>query len=176
LLARHGRYISEVDCFAGAAGPGSFTGVRIGLAAVKGLAEGAGKPAVAISNLQALATFGSAPLRGTFLDARRGEIYGALYNSDLDEVSPEVVTRFPDWLAHLPQGDIEFLSPDFTPFRAALTGTRFSASVITERRALAAAVAQICVSRLALNQASDPAAVDANYVRRSDAELLWKDR
>ncbi len=44
LLARRGWDLASVDCFAAASGPGSFTGVRVGLAAVKGLAEGAGKP------------------------------------------------------------------------------------------------------------------------------------
>src|SRR5258708_5915717 len=52
-------------------GPGSFTGVRVGLACVKGLAEAAGKPVVAVSNLKALAAFGAGPLRATILDARR---------------------------------------------------------------------------------------------------------
>ena len=73
-----------MDCFAAASGPGSFTGVRVGLAAVKGLAEAAGKRVVAVSNLRALAFFGSAPLRATVIDARRGEVYAALYNSRLD--------------------------------------------------------------------------------------------
>ena len=54
LLERQGLKVEDVDCFAAASGPGSFTGVRMGLACVKGLAEAAGKPAVAISNLAAL--------------------------------------------------------------------------------------------------------------------------
>ncbi len=70
-----------VDCFAAASGPGSFTGVRVGLACVKGLAEALGKPAVAVSNLRAIASFGTAPWRAVVLDARRGEIYGAVYDA-----------------------------------------------------------------------------------------------
>jgi tRNA threonylcarbamoyladenosine biosynthesis protein TsaB len=176
LLARHGWRVGDIDCFAGLAGPGSFTGVRIGLTAVKGLAEATGKPALAVSNLQTLAWFGSAPLRAAVLDARRGEIYGAIYDANLQSVVEEVVMTFPEWLATLPPGDIEFLSTDFTPFRHALAGTRFEAAIITTvPRALAGAAACIATG-VYQGAAVDPAAIDANYVRRSDAELLWRDR
>src|SRR4051812_24387056 len=59
LLSRHGVALSAVDVFASASGPGSFTGVRVGLAAIKGLAEATQRKVVAVSNLQALAVFGS---------------------------------------------------------------------------------------------------------------------
>lgn len=177
LLARHDCPVAALDCVAGLAGPGSFTGVRIGLTAVKGLAEAAGKPAVAVSNLQVLAWFGSARLRAVVLDARRGEIYGAVYDASLQPVADELVMKFTDWLATLPEGDIEFLSTDFTPFRQALAGTRFAgAPVVAVPRALAGAAACIATRLYEAKAAVDPAAIDANYVRRSDAELLWKDR
>src|ERR1700689_520214 len=50
LLARHGLGLGDIDCFASAAGPGSFTGVRVGLTAVMGLAEANQRKAVAVSN------------------------------------------------------------------------------------------------------------------------------
>ena len=173
LLTLHGWTLDSVDCFAGSTGPGSFTGVRIGLAAVKGLAEGAGKRAIGVSSLEALAQCGSAPLRATVLDARRGEVYGALYSGALDPVIAETVMKFPAWLETLPDGEMEFVSADFAPFAAALKGTRFERMPVrTAPRALAAAVGQVARRRVA----QDPAAIDANYVRRSDAELLWKER
>lgn len=176
LLERNGWKLEEIDCFAAASGPGSFTGVRVGLAAVKGLAASLDKPAVAVSNLQALASFGAAPLRAAVVDARRGEIYGAVYNAELEIVSPETVLRFEEWLKTLPEGEIEFISADFTPYRQALDGTRFErARVCPAPRALASAVARIAALRLAAGAAPDPAGIDANYVRRSDAELFWKD-
>ena len=172
LLERHGLKAEAIDCFAAASGPGSFTGVRVGLACVKGLAEALGKPAVAVSNLQALATFGTAPLRAVVLDARRGEVYGAVYDAAARLVAPEVVAPFPAWIATLPAGELEFISPDFAPFQAALAGTRFEgAAVCSAPRALAAAIARLA----ALAEPQDPAALDANYVRRSDAELLWRE-
>jgi tRNA threonylcarbamoyladenosine biosynthesis protein TsaB len=138
--------------------------VRVGLACIKGLAEACGKPAVAVSNLQAIASFGSAPLRAAVLDARRGEIYGAVYDAAGRLVLPEVVMPFAAWRSTLPAGDLELVvsgAPDL------VAGTRH----ITAPPALAAAIARIASARFLAGEASDPAALDANYVRRSDAEL-----
>ena len=172
LLDRHGVKPAMVDCFAAASGPGSFTGVRVGLACVKGLAEALGKPAVAVSNLEAMASFGSAPRRAVVLDARRGEIYGAVYDDAGRLVSPEVVMTLAAWLETLPEGEMEFIAMD----PAALAGTRFEhARIVTASPALAGAIARIALARFLGGEASDPAALDANYVRRSDAELLWRE-
>jgi len=122
-------------------GPGAFTGVRVGLAAVKGLAEALGKPAAGISNLRALASFGSLH---PVIDARRGEVYTAMYGADLRLVSPEMVGPFTD----LP----------ITP----------------APENLAAGVA-LCAEMDGPAGWQNPAALDANYVRRADAELFWKD-
>jgi tRNA threonylcarbamoyladenosine biosynthesis protein TsaB len=164
MLDRHGWKLEDIDCFAAASGPGSFTGVRVGLAAVKGLAEALGKPVVPVSNLEAVAWFGAAPLRAAAIDARRGQIYGAVYSAALEIVSPEVVAPLAAWLEALPSGELEFLSPDLPgpPFRET-------------PRAQARAIAAIAAERLRLGRALDPAEVDANYVRRSDAELFWKE-
>ncbi len=169
FLKRHGVSLDQIDCFAAAAGPGSFTGVRVGLAAIKGLAEAVGRPAVAVSNLRAIAYYGSAPLRATVLDARRGEVYGALYDSELELVGEEVVAKFTTWLAGLPAASFEFVSTDFTPFQHLVDP---AIPVVTAPRALAGAVGRIALRVFAAGHACDPAALDANYVRRSDAELL----
>jgi tRNA threonylcarbamoyladenosine biosynthesis protein TsaB len=170
LLARHKVDVNQIDCFAAASGPGSFTGVRVGLTAVKGLAEATAKPVVAVSNLRVLAFFGTAPLRATVLDARRGEVYGAVYNDQLEIVAPEVVMKFPAWLATLPKDGFEFLAIDFAPFRASVDP---NIPVITAPRALASAIGHIAFTEHKHGRASDPAEIDANYVRRSDAELFW---
>jgi tRNA threonylcarbamoyladenosine biosynthesis protein TsaB len=176
LLDREGIGITDIDCFASASGPGSFTGVRIGLTAAKGLADATGKPVVAVSNLQALASFGDGPLRATVLDARRGEIYGALYDADLRPVQPERVIKFPAWLQSLPDGSMEFIGVNFAPFAGAVEASRFrGARVVGVSGTLAGAVARIAHREFLCGRAVDPAAVDANYVRRSDAELFWKE-
>lgn len=170
LLGRAGVRLAEIDCFAAASGPGSFTGVRVGLAAVKGLAEATGKAAVGVSNLQALSSFGNLPLRAVVLDARRGEVYAAVYNSELAPVVPETVLKLSIWLESLETHEYELIAD--ARFRPALAGTRFAAMPYVEApRYLAAAVAR-CAEK---SSWLDPAALDANYVRRSDAELLWKD-
>lgn len=169
LLERRGLKPGDIDCFAAASGPGSFTGVRVGLACVKGLAEATGRPAVAISNLRAIASLGTAPLRAAVLDAHRGDVYGAVYDSASCMVTPEVVAPFDRWIETLPEGELEFVVSGLTPV---LAGTRFEqAAVRTAPRELASAIARLA-SR---EEAQDPAALDANYVRRSDAEILWKE-
>lgn len=154
LLERHSLSWRSVEGFAAAAGPGAFTGVRVGLTAAKGLAEATGRQMVAVSNLQALAWFGTAPLRAPILDARRGDIFGAVYNDRLELVQPEVVAPLEEFLATLPAGAERILGP----------------------RHLAPAIAAIAASEFAAGRGRDPAAIDANYVRRADAELKWIDR
>jgi tRNA threonylcarbamoyladenosine biosynthesis protein TsaB len=166
LLARHRVALADVDRFAAASGPGSFTGVRVGLACIKGLAEALRKPAVGISNLEALASCGSGPLRAAVLDARRGDVYGAVYDAAGEIVVPEMVAKLPVWLDALPRG-VEFVSNDFAAIGDRLPeGPRVRAP-----RELAAVVARLAATR----DPQDSALLDANYVRRSDAEMAWKD-
>jgi tRNA threonylcarbamoyladenosine biosynthesis protein TsaB len=113
LLARHGLTLRDIGAFASASGPGSFTGVRIGLTAAKGLAEATDRKVVAVSNLEALAWFGGRPLRAPVIDARRGEVYGAVFDASLRPVHDEVVMPFESWLASLPQGDLEIITNGF---------------------------------------------------------------
>jgi tRNA threonylcarbamoyladenosine biosynthesis protein TsaB len=171
LLDRTRTPRDALDCIAAASGPGSFTGVRVGLTAAKGLAEALGKPVAPVSNLRALASFGSGKTRAALLDARRGEIYAGLYDADLNPVWAEVVTSFAAWITSLP-AEAEIVVMDPAPFAAMLPGR----VLVQAPRALAGAVGLIGWRDWRQGKALDPVAVDANYVRRSDAELLWKDR
>jgi tRNA threonylcarbamoyladenosine biosynthesis protein TsaB len=165
LLDRNRVTLAEVSCFATASGPGSFTGVRVGLACVKGFAEATGKPAVAVSNLEALARFGRAPLRAPVLDARRGDIYTAVYDEAGAVVVPETVVKVATWAESAPAG-VEFVALDLTGLDALPASPR-----VTAPRELAAMIARIAATR----EWQDPAALDANYVRRSDAEMFWRE-
>ena len=83
VLDTAGVKLADVDCLAVAEGPGSFTGIRIGVSAVKGLAWAAEKPAVGVSTLEAMAYHGLAAGEGALvcccMDARRSQIYHALF-------------------------------------------------------------------------------------------------
>lgn len=78
--------VREIDLFAVSAGPGSFTGVRIGVAAVKGMALAGDKPCIGVSTLAAMARLVSGlPVDGLVcaaMDARRGQVYAALFETD----------------------------------------------------------------------------------------------
>ena len=81
LLKNAEMEMKQIDCFAVAQGPGSFTGIRIGIATVKGLAWAADKPCIGVSTLAAMAWNGVAAggLICAVMDARRSEVYNALF-------------------------------------------------------------------------------------------------
>lgn len=176
MLHEAGWRVQAIDCFAAASGPGSFTGVRVGLAAVKGLAEAAGKPVAPVSNLRALAAFGTSERRAVILDARRGEIYGAVYDASLHAVVPDTVMKLPAWLERLDGGEYEFIAFADAPFREAVKAAGFGEMKWTDApRSLASAVALCAELDARAGVLVSPLAADANYVRRSDADLFWKD-
>jgi tRNA threonylcarbamoyladenosine biosynthesis protein TsaB len=140
----------DVDCFASAVGPGSFTGVRICLAAAKGLADATGKPVAGVSNLRALASFGTAELRNPLLDARRGQIYTGIYRADLSLAGEELVVAAAEWKVAEGVEQISVKVP------------------------LAAAIA-LCAEMDGPAKWLDAASLDAHYVRRADADSLWTD-
>lgn len=181
LLARHGIALPEVDVYAAAAGPGSFTGVRVGLTAAKGLAAVHGKRVVPVSNLAATATLAPPGPRILIpvLDARRSELYAGVYErpaagesgAALRPLMAEMVAppaAVYERLAglNLPLNDTAFCGPDVERLPLA----RFQ-RLVTER-ALATAVAGLAWEAQQRGTTLAPEAADANYVRRSDAEIF----
>jgi tRNA threonylcarbamoyladenosine biosynthesis protein TsaB len=165
LLQRHSLAVEDIRLFAGASGPGSFTGVRVGLAAIKGLAETLGTPAVAVSNLEALAAFGQSSRRAVVIDAHRGEVFAALSG----EVPESVLTlaAFTELAGNL---SFDWISQDDHILALAPP----NAAAIKAPGAIAGTIAHIAIQKLRGGDGGDPAVIEANYVRRSDAELLWK--
>src|SRR5512135_3342286 len=100
VLKDTGLEVHDLDGFSVAIGPGSFTGLRIGLSTVKGLALATGKPIAAVPTLQALAwniPFTAYPIC-PMLDARKNEVYAAIYRFDgsvLTQTLPEAVIPLP---------------------------------------------------------------------------------
>ena len=114
------------------------------------------------------------------LDARRGEVYAAVYDDQLRPVVDEVVTPWEDFLRLVGDREVSFLSPDptmFQPGGAAPIETeghsRYRTATVST--CLAEAVAQVAVACVAEGKVMPPEAVDANYIRRPEAELKWKD-
>ncbi len=150
-------HVKDVDGFAAACGPGTFTGVRIGLTAVKGLGEALGKPVYGVSNLDALLGFG-AGLVVPFYDARRGDVYARLLDGS-EVVMPLARVR------ELIHREVEWVSFDAVD----------NLAVTLAPRVIAGAVAKLAEQRWLAGERPDPAALDANYVRRTDAELNWRE-
>lgn len=119
----------DIDCFAAVAGPGSFTGVRIGVCAAKGLAHAAGKPCAAVDALEALAMnfCGFDGLCCPILDARRGQVYCAAFdmkNGRPERVLADDAVALEDFLDRLPDGCRLAFVGDGVPVHAAAVRER----------------------------------------------------
>lgn len=176
VLKEAGVNLSDVEVYAVSVGPGSFTGLRIGVAAFKGLALAHTRPLIGISTLPAMAQ-SSGIQNGTvcpLLDARMKEVFGAVY-SYASGVRSEVVP-----MQAAPIDTILNQSPKDTLFigagshlyadeiRAALPGAAFGHSGLNHPRA--AAVAAEALVALANGAPTDPANVAPIYLRGSQAE------
>jgi tRNA threonylcarbamoyladenosine biosynthesis protein TsaB len=178
LLQRHNVALADIDCYAAASGPGSFTGIRVGLTVVKAFAEVHGKPVVAVSNLLALASLAAGRYRAPVLDARRGEVFTAVYDEQLRPILEEAVVAWGKFLGSLVDREITFIAQSadiFEPGGVAERQPRRQWRYTTAGEPLAAAIARLAAERFARGKTQPPEAVDANYVRRTDAELKWKD-
>lgn len=175
LLGRAGRRLDEVEAIALAIGPGSFTGLRIGLSTALGLAFGTERKLVPVPTLAALALqAGGAPLAAPLLDARRGEVYAGLYDRELREVRSDRCSALADWLADLPpEAPLALLGSGVAPHRAELEAAlgaraRFlpeAAGVLRART-----VGELGLRLLAAGRALPPEAVELRYLRRAEAE------
>ena len=176
-----------MDAYAVSAGPGSFTGVRVGLATVKAWAEVYGRGIAVVSRLEALAALasGTEPYVAAFADARRGQVFGAMYRrrgDSWDRIEDEMVItpeKFVDWATRSAGADpIQWIStePKCVTETEAWAARRSLGETVETASCILAPVIGLLGYRLALeNRLTDALAVDANYVRRSDAEL-WKNR
>jgi tRNA threonylcarbamoyladenosine biosynthesis protein TsaB len=167
LLARHGFAKSDIAGFAVASGPGSFTGLRVGLAAIKALADTLGKPIATVSLLEAVAM--SAGLQGDMraaLDAGRGEVYAGEYR--VDSRGALLVAESLLSLSNL-GGTPLLVTPDRAVADVARTqGVR----VLEVERPRSDVIARLGWQRIQAGQTVSPEELDANYIRRSDAEIF----
>lgn len=164
LFAAQGMRVQELAGLGVVVGPGSFTGVRVGLAAAKGLCEGGGVGMVAMSRL-GLVAGGQDGL--ALLDAGRGEFYSGLWSGGAMQ-----------WERLLRRAEVEGLldgGADGVTCEARVRET-LGARVRLVREAGAAEMLAEVLRRVEAGEWSDVATTDANYLRRTDAELLVEGR
>jgi tRNA threonylcarbamoyladenosine biosynthesis protein TsaB len=197
LLKQSGLELADMDVFAIATGPGSFTGLRIGLSTVKGFSYATGKPVVSVPTLEALAwnfPYCKYPVC-TMLDARKKEVYAALFQwrTDgfariIDEVSVNA-ERLLEYIfaLRLTSKDIAGNFPQ--PIENILftgEGAILYQDVITEiagEKAIFATpgkmvpspgnVAWLGLKRARMGEYTDPISLVPFYIRRSEAEIKW---
>jgi tRNA threonylcarbamoyladenosine biosynthesis protein TsaB len=188
LADAHGVSMGAIDLFAVASGPGSFTGLRIGIATIQGLALATGRQIVAVSALEALghsvaATAGS--LVGAWMDARRHDVFSALFEvTGAAPFSPERLVEVEGPTAGSPSATLARWERRFADARIVLAGDGAALyaqtisdaappgwNVLPHVPLLAGVIAQIAAARAARGDTIHPAAVQPLYVRRPDAEI-----
>ena len=181
LLTRTGLTIHDVDLFAVATGPGSFTGLRVGIATMQGLAFATRKPLIGVSALDALAaiaratapagTGGTERPIATWIDAWRGEVYAALYKEGREVEGPTVEPP----LVVLER--VRLLRPifvgDAVPIFADLIRREAGADACAEplSPSLAGTIGVLALEAAASGVCPSPDEIRPLYVRRTDAEL-----
>jgi tRNA threonylcarbamoyladenosine biosynthesis protein TsaB len=179
LLEQAHATLTDIDVYAVAVGPGSFTGLRVGIATMQGLAFAAGKPLIGVSALDALASIGGAvappymqPVRiATWVDAWRGDVYAALYE-DGREVAPPVVDAPASLLARLRGAPTLFIGDGAATYRDRICSTVTNATIAEPALPLlGGAIARLAAEAARGGLCPPPHAIRALYIRRPDAEL-----
>ncbi len=172
LLQKHGLSKSDLDAFVVVSGPGSFTGLRVGLAAIKALAEILKKPIMPVSLLELVATASRAQGKVVAaLDSGRGEVFFGAYQvaGESVHVLREELLSKTEFLSEA--RDSTVITPDPTLAAAAREA---SLSVLMIDAPSAATIAQFGWKKLRSGETVSPEQLEANYMRRSDKEIFVK--
>lgn len=181
VLKDTGLEVHDLDGFSVAIGPGSFTGLRIGLSTVKGLALATGKPIAAVPTLQALAwnlpysLYPICPL----LDARKNEVYAALYRfagTALVQVLPETAISI-FRLAEQISEKVVFTGEGSRIFRDGIQEVFGERAVFAPHSAVlpsGAKVAEIGLDMIKSGRQAEPDRLTPLYIRRPEAEVVWE--
>jgi len=188
LLDRTRLKLSDFDLFAVAVGPGSFTGLRVGLTAAKAWAEVFKKPIAAVSGLEAIAAQvarvdGGEELLAVVTNARRGQIFGASYETLKGRwvrKGEEVLTSADEFFEEVSRQaggrNVMVATPEAGLVQVALASSKLKESpirIVSED--LAPWIGRLAYGKAQRGELVDALTLDAEYVRRSDAEQYWKD-
>jgi tRNA threonylcarbamoyladenosine biosynthesis protein TsaB len=180
LLQEAGIDFPELSGIAVTVGPGSFTGLRIGLASAKGLALASSLPLVGVPTLEAMARnlpFCRYPIC-PLLNARKGEVYWALYQfegEELIQVEKEAASP-PEGVANRVREKTVFVgdgAADYARQIKGILGQRALFAPATAGTVRASVVAEMGMDRLRRGERDDLASLVPRYVRRSEAEIKW---
>lgn len=178
VLGEAGLTIDSLDMLAISVGPGSFTGLRVGVATWKGLAAGANLPLVPVATLDALARLAAIRdgLVCPVIDAKMGEVFGAVYRfsgGQKTKLTDDRVCPIEDLVAGL-DGEVRLLGDGAQRYRERIEEILPGAEFVAEPWAVPRASA-VALEALALLEqgacTTDPAAVAAVYLRKSQAEI-----
>ena len=167
LLTRSGLDAFGVDGFAVAVGPGSFTGLRVGLSTVQGLALAAGRPCLGASVLEVLASTSEGAATLALRDAFRGEVYWAAYDARGQAIGAPRVGPLADALAQAPP-DASFVGDGASSHRELIADRFPRARFPPFPPFLAAALASWAAPRFRAGLGSGPESLRPLYVRGAD--------
>ncbi|HON00502.1 MAG TPA: tRNA (adenosine(37)-N6)-threonylcarbamoyltransferase complex dimerization subunit type 1 TsaB, partial [Acidobacteriota bacterium] len=175
LIGEFGLSLDRIDGFTVAAGPGSFTGIRIGLATVKGFAQSLERPAVALSTLEALAfRFRHFHRRiAVMMDARRQQIFGGAYEVSETEarpILPEQAAPPAEWIRRLPAQRFAWVGDGTQMYASTLAALRPHDRILRTDNTILPELCRLAYERFVRGQASTAEELRANYLRASDAE------
>ena len=178
-LARAGVSREQIDLFAVAAGPGGFTGLRIGLAAMQGLAMTLNKPVAGVSALQALAAqvdTSEVAFIAPWMDAQRGDVFASLIDAKTANEIVEPVADNPShilqrWRSRLLQQPVVFVGDAVARDAALIAECGEGAWHVQVPKPLAPQIAMLGRRLAAQGLAGPPHALIPVYVRRPDAEI-----
>jgi tRNA threonylcarbamoyladenosine biosynthesis protein TsaB len=169
LTSAAGWAIRDLDGYAVAAGPGSFTGLRVGLSTVQGLALAAGRPCLGVTTLDALGWLG----RGTadtvvaLVDAFRDEVFYGRYDREGRAAGESGVGKLERALAGL-HGTIAFLGGGARRYEAEIRSRYPDAQLLEGEPFLAVAVGRLALPRFRAGEGMAPAALRPVYIREAD--------
>ncbi len=179
LTTRAGLPLSKIDGFVAARGPGSFTGLRIGISVVKGLAYAASKPVAGISSLDAIAWQVSTSEKTVcaLMDAKRGEVYTACYRFSKGRMihKSDEVCATPEKAVALAGGSALYVGSGAVAYRReidALDPGQASFAPLFQNPVRASALAHALFQAPDL-LSKDPLSLLPVYIRRSDAEINY---